>query len=130
MGASSYLSNELLDHVFKVGSFAQPTNLAISLHTADPGLTGASEVANANGYARVVHNAWDIAAAQATENTGIVTFAQATGSWGTVTYVGVWDSATYGGGNFLGGGALTESKAINNGDTAEFADGALDVSMS
>ena len=40
MGASTYLANNVLDHVLKTTAFAQPTNVYASLHSADPGTTG------------------------------------------------------------------------------------------
>lgn len=126
MPSSTYLGNKLLDHVFKVASFTVPTNLYVSLHSADPGLTGANELAAANGYARVNHNTWATAASKATSNSGSVTFGPATGSaWSAATHFGIWDASSAG--NFIAGGALTASKTIGVGDTGVFADGALDV---
>ncbi len=125
---SDYLENELLDHVLGTGAFAVPTDIYLSLHTtpctdAAPG----TEVATGS-YARTVMNAWDAGASRATENTNAITFPQATASWGTVTHVGIYDAVT--GGNYLGWSDLTVSRAIGNGDTAEFAAGDIDVSFS
>lgn len=128
-GISTYLGNELLDHVFKVGAaFGQPTNIAISLHTGDPGLTGANEHGATAAYARVVMNVWDVAASRATQNTNAITFAQATANYSAqITHFGLWDAASAG--NFLGGAALTTARTILSGDTPQFAAGALDVTM-
>lgn len=51
MALSAYLRDKLLDHVLKGAAFTQPTNVYISLHTSDPGTTGASECTGGS-YAR------------------------------------------------------------------------------
>lgn len=127
MGASTYLANSVVDHVLKTASFAQPTNIYASLHSADPATTGASELSG-GAYARVVHNTWNAASGGSATNSGTISFPQATADWTPTTHFGLWDAATAG--NFLGGGALDAAKTVLNGDTAEFASSALTVSMS
>jgi hypothetical protein len=102
------------------------TTAYVSLHTADPGDTGASEVSG-NGYTRVGPVAFTNAGNNPTvaSNSAIVTFAAATGSWGTVSHFGVWDAATVG--NFRGSGAVATPKAVGNGDTARFLANALTI---
>ena len=99
----------------------------VSLHTADPGDTGASEIATGS-YART-SAAFTNSGANPTvsSNNAIVTFPAATAAWGTVTHFGVWSASS--GGTFRGSGALTTSKAVNNGDTARFAVGALTITV-
>ncbi len=126
MGASTYLANNLLDHVLKTASFPQPTNVYASLHSADPGTTGASELSG-GAYARVQHNTWNAAASGSATNSGLITFPTATADWTQATHFGLWDASTAG--NFLGGGALDTAKTVQNGDTAEFADQALTATM-
>ena len=127
MGASTYLADNVLDHVLKTAAFAQPTNVYASLHSADPGTTGASELSG-SGYARVQHNAWNAAASGSATNNGVIAFAQATADWTQATHFGLWDAVTAG--NFLGGAVLDAAKTVLNGDTAEFADQATTASMS
>ena len=128
MSFSDYLENKLLDHVFKNTAFTQPANIYVALFTTAPNDTGGGTEVSGNGYARVLHNSWDVAAVGATENTGVVTFPQASGgNWGTVTHVGLFDASTVG--NMLAWGTLSVSKAVNDGDTAEFADGAIDITL-
>ena len=102
------------------------TTAYVSLHTADPGNTGTSEVSG-SAYARFGPVAFANAGNNPTvaSNSAIVTFPAATGSWGTVLYFGIWTAAT--GGNFLGSGALTTPKAVGNGDTARFIANALTI---
>jgi len=46
----------------------------------------------------------------------------------TVSHVGIWTADTAG--TYLGGGALSASKAVSAGDTFKIASGSFDVSLS
>jgi len=90
---------------------ATPTNTVthISLHTADPGSNGASEVTGGDpAYARVAVTEanWDAAA------NGEITLAADTPfdgpAGGDATHMGIWDGTT-----FLGGGAITGDTTFN-----------------
>jgi hypothetical protein len=122
MSISNYVENELLDAVFNNGSFAvaQPY---ISLHTADPSETGASEVSGGS-YARQ-SGSFTAASGGAVETDADIEFTSMPAV--TVTHVGVWDAAS--GGNFLWGGALSASKQVNAGDTFQIPSGDLDVTL-
>lgn len=78
----------------------------VSLHSATPGTTGASENANSGSYARQACT-WNVASAGAKTNSSSLTFSTL-GSV-AVTYFGTWSSATYGAGAYAIGGALTAS---------------------
>ena len=99
----------------------------VSLHTANPGNTGASEISTSGtGYARqsaTFTNSGNNPTTAA--NTGVVTYPEATSSWGTVTHFGLWTAAT--GGTFLGYSSLTAFKAIAAGDAARWNAGNLTV---
>jgi hypothetical protein len=122
MSISNYLEDELLDAVFSNGSFAVAT-CYISLHTADPGETGADECTGGS-YARQ-QAAFDTASGGATANTDQEEFTSMPAC--TITHVGVWDAVSSG--NFLWGGALSASKVVNSGDTVRIAAGDLDVTL-
>ena len=124
---SDHLENELLDHVLLTGPYTQPTHLYVALYTVAPTDAGGGTEVSGGSYARVQHDSWDVASGGASENTGAITFPQATGDWGTVVAVGIFDADT--GGNLLMWADLAASKAIDSGDTAEFADGELDVTL-
>lgn len=129
-GISDFLANELLDHVFNNGAYTVPTNLFVALATAviDDDDTGSTITEPAGGdYARVNHNTWDAAAAGVSQNTGIITFPPATGAWGTVSHGAILDASSAG--NLLFFGGLGASKAIGDGDTANFPDATLSVTM-
>ena len=102
------------------------TTCYVSLHTADPGDTGSSEVTG-GAYARQGPIAFTNAGNNPTvaSNSALLTFSQATAAWGTITHFGTWDAASAG--NFRGSGALTTPTPVNNGDTARFLVGSLTI---
>jgi hypothetical protein len=141
---SDYLEGQLVNHLFRTGTYTKPTVLAIALCTAavtdthTGALTGA-EVGNAGSYARLsgagTTNPLDANWAAAstgngtTSNLQTLTFTAATADWGTVTHVAITDNLTYGAGNVLFYGSLTTSKIVNNGDTFQFAVGQLSIQL-
>ena len=131
---SSYVADEVLDHIFGTGAVYTPeTNLYIALlkSTPDADNTGSdipSEITGA-GYARKVCNTWAAATGDpaATENTGPITFAQATADWGIVTHFAIVAKLTTG--EMIAWGKLSVARTISSGDTARFATGELDVTL-
>jgi hypothetical protein len=135
-GFSDYLEAAVLNHIFRTSTLAKPTNVYVSLHSADPGDTGTSELVSSGSYARVAVTSadasWSAPADSGTSkqiaNAASVTFPTPTIDWGTITHFGLWDAPTNG--NFLGGGALGTSRAVLSGDVApQFGIGALTVSL-
>jgi hypothetical protein len=102
------------------------TTAYVSLHTADPGTTGTSEVSG-GAYARQGPIAFTNSGNEPTvaSNSAILTYPAATAAWGTIGWFGIWTAATAG--TFQGSGAVTTPKAVNSGDTARFAAGALTI---
>lgn len=102
--ASAAAENAALNGLDGTGS----TNVIpyVSLHTGDPGTTGASENANSGSYARQACS-WNAASGGTKTNSSALTFA----TLGTVavSYFGTWSSATYGAGTYAIGGALNSS---------------------
>lgn len=98
----------------------------ISLHTADPGNTGASEVSGGS-YARQGPVTFANSGNNPTTagNSGVVEFPVATVSWGTVTHFGIWSASSAG--TFYGSGELDDSKLIDVNDIARFVADALTV---
>ena len=142
-GLSNYLEDELIKHLFRTGSFTKPTVLGFcSLTTAaidsDTGEFTAGtgvEVTNANAYARIDYPPLDAnwtatsGGDGQTDNAIAITFVQATGSWGTIVAMAITDNITHNAGNMLFHNALVTSRAIDNGDTAEYAIGAATVTF-
>ena len=90
----------------------------ISLHTADPGVSGTGEVTGGS-YARQSASFTNTGSNPTTAaNSGVVQFPQASASWGNITHFGIWSAVT--GGQFLGGAAVDVSKSIGIGDVARW----------
>lgn len=84
----------------------------ISLHTADPGSTGASEVTGGT-YARVA-TTWGAPSSGSSAGSEVTLNVPAST---TVTHWGLWSAAT--GGTFLFGGALAAPEAFGSAGTAK-----------
>lgn len=121
---SNFGETALVKHLTKETAYSPAATIYLALATSDPGeaATGASmnEVANSGSYARAAI-AFGAASSRRVTQSGAVTFPAATGSWGTVTHWAIVDSATYGAGNVLAYGALTNSKTIVSGNTPSIA---------
>jgi hypothetical protein len=102
------------------------TTAYVSLHTADPGNTGTSEVSG-GAYARVGPAAFVNTGSNPTvaSNSALLSFPSATAGWGAITYFGLWSAATAG--TFLGSGFLSGTTTVNNGDTTRFLVGSLTI---
>jgi hypothetical protein len=94
---------------------------SISLHTGDPGATGADEV-EGGSYSRQSVT-WGAASGGVKSNSGDLTFQIPGGT--TITHVGGWTS----GGTWRGGGALSASQAFASSGTYKIAAGDLDVTV-
>lgn len=125
----------IIDLFLRATAWTLPAALHVGLSTTTPTEAGANftePVGNNYGRVSKTRNGTEWASAVTGDptigdNATAVTFPTASGSWGTVTHFGLFDAVSAG--NLLFWGALTTSKAINNGDTAEFAIGALDVKL-
>ena len=133
MSFTDFLENELLDHVFAAAAFVAPVTTFIGLSTTTPADDGTNitEPPGGAAYARVskTNNLtnWPAAVGGLKENGTTVDFATATGAWGTVTHFFIADALV--GGNILASGVLTTPKTIDNGDTASFAVGDIDITL-
>ena len=132
---SDELENKLLDHAFGGGDYTREATLHFGLSSTDPGDDGQTATEPSTGsYARVAktNNATNFPAASAgaKSNGTAITFPTATGSWGALGYFVVWKHSTnHAAADFIGGGSLAASKTIDSGDTAEFAIGDFDITL-
>ena len=137
--ASDYLASGLFDHIFSDRTFSKPSNIAIALTSGvlNDSQTGATipEMANANGYARVPNasgaNFWTHHSNDGpADNKSTITFPQASADWdGTVSGVVLLDSKTYGQGNVLVWGYLSNPQQVLSGNEFKFNTGNLDISI-
>ncbi len=100
----AYLATLVADCIANGGSLGSVVPW-VSLHSADPGLTGANELTG-NAYARVNASvAFGAAVLGVVANDVAPEFPAATpAGWSAATHFGIWDAATVG--NFLYGGNL------------------------
>lgn len=87
-----------------------PSNRHISLHTADPGLTGTSEVTGGS-YARVATTWGSVASSSVTGSAVTINVPAGT----TITHWGVWSALSAG--TFIYGGALPASETFGSNGT-------------
>ena len=121
---SDYLENALLNHVLRNTAMTSPTTVYVALSTADPTDAGSGLAEpSGNGYARTAVT-FNAPSGGVCDNQA-VTFPAATGAWGTLTHFAIMDASS--GGNMLYHSPLNASKAVDDGDTAEFAAGDLTV---
>ena len=131
-GCSDYLSNKLIDFIFRGQAFSFPTPMYESLFTAAPSNAGGgTEVGGGANYGRIAVTGglvqWagtQVAGSTAastgtggtTSNNALITFGTPSGSWGTVGWMAEFDAAS--GGNLLFWAPLTSAKTINLGGSA------------
>ena len=116
-------AHKILNKILKNTDFTHPTGIRVSLHTDDPGATGANEVAGGD-YERKEPTLGG-PAAKVIANSDAMEWENMPAC--TVEYVGLWDTEATP--NFWWGGALTVSKTLGAGDTFRLAVGALTVTL-
>jgi hypothetical protein len=118
-GLSDYLSNRLIDLIWRAQAFSMPANGHHSLFTAAPTNAGGGTEVAGGSYARVsvpLNSAnWDLTGGLL-ENANTIQFANPTANWGTVLAAGIHDAAS--GGNLLFWQALVTPKSIAAGASA------------
>ena len=122
MSKSNYLENKALDHSLGTTSFTAPTATFLGLFTTDPAEDGSGTEISGNGYAREDINfgaASSGSASGPTSGDGAIEFTASGGDWRTVSHFAIFDALTSG--NMLYYGALTNSKAVSDGDSVRFA---------
>lgn len=126
--------NLAVSYLFSAAAVTRPTVWYISLHTADPGLTGANELTtgNAPGYVRVADTI-TVTGLSAT-NSAALTFGPASAAWAAATHMCVWDAST--GGRPLLTGQLLKTDlsgpntvTLGTGDTANFSPSSLTFTL-
>lgn len=137
MAFSQYLANNVLNWVKGSPFPTSLSNVFVSLHSANPGVTGTSadvtgSIKGTSARTQISSSAFSTVASASgggfeITNTGVVQFTTSAvnGTPITVTHFGLWDAST--GGNFLASGQLTSNVDVELGDTVQFNIGALAV---
>lgn len=124
-GISTYAGDQIIDWLTGLDNTPAVGTRYVSLHSDDPGYTGANEIAaGAHTYARKSLTG-SASASRASANTNLLQWLDMPAV--TVAYVGIWDALVAG--NFLWGGAMTVPKIPNAGDEFRIAIGDLDMTM-
>lgn len=124
MPMSTYAANKTLDFWLRGVAMVAPTAVYISLHTADPGNSGANEVSLVAWPAYIrkdpaaggaIATGWLAAAAKATTNLLDMLWPGNNGAGAiTITHFGIWDAPTAG--NFIIGDAITVPRTLQPTD--------------
>lgn len=112
---STFLAGKVIDHLLRNQAYTPPATVYLSLHTADPGLTGTNEVTGGSYIRQAI--ALTAASSSHTDNSGLISFTgmPAVAAPGVV-YAGLWDASTVG--NFLYGSPLTPAAQVTFACTA------------
>ena len=125
---SDHAENLILNFLMTSGTATRPTAWYVALYTVAPSDSGGGTEVSGNGYSRQTV-AWGTATGTGgtTDNTGVVSFTATGGNFGEIVAIGIHDASS--GGNLLWHGALSANKTVNDGDTLEFAAGAIDLTI-
>ena len=125
---SDHAENLILNFLMTSGTATRHTAWYVALYTVAPSDAGGGTEVSGNGYSRQTV-AWDTATGTGgtTDNTGAVSFTATGGNFGTIVAIGIHDASS--GDNLLWHGALSANKTVNDGDTLEFAAGAIDLTI-
>lgn len=124
MSLSTALKNTILDGLLNATNWTAPTAIWLSLHTADPGTTGASEGVDATYARQNVTAAFPAASSGSCANNVVIEYpALTTGE--TYTHYGLWSAVSAG--TFYHGGDIAPDKAVGAGEIPRFASGALTI---
>lgn len=130
-GMSDYLSNKVLDLIFRGEAFAPPANLHFALNTGAPSNAGGGVEVSGGGYGRVSYarslenfsgtqGAGTTSASSGTggkvSNNNAIQWGAPSGSWGAVGWIKVMDAAS--GGNLWFWAPTAAVKTVNAGGSS------------
>lgn len=125
MDLTTYLKNEIYDHVLRNASYTSPTTVYLALFTDATDDAGGGTEVSGGSYARQAV-AFDAPTDGVGSNTAAETFTNMPAV--TVTNAALYDASTAG--NMLMHGTLLSSKTVGAGDSLTFAIGDIDVTWS
>ena len=112
VGAAAATANSWLN-VLRGTTYTGVAGLFVQLHTADPGAAGTTAIS-----AVTTRNALTLNAASGGSCRLSTLASYSMTATETISHVSLWTASSAG--TFLASGALTASKAVNNGDTLTF----------
>ena len=123
---SDYLENKVLDHVFRNTAYTPAATVYLALFTTNCSDAARGTEVTGGGYSRQ-STAFGAAAAGSISNSALRSFTATGAAFGTVVCTGLEDAATAG--NELCFDPDFVDTAVNDGDTLQFAIGAVVVSL-
>ena len=133
-GICNTWANDFLDHIFKNDALIVPTNLYAGYSTANPADDASGLAAgepSGDGYARKLHNAYNVAAAKLADNDGAILHDAASGgAHGTITHFFISDNLTaQTEANIIFYGPLDSPLVIGDGDQLNWPTGDMDFEI-
>lgn len=122
---SDYLEDATLNYVFRNVGAPTSANVYLALYTVAPTDAGGGTEVSGAGYARQAVT-FGASSGGVIANTAPVSITASGGNFGDVVAIGVFDAAS--GGNMLAWASIT-SATINDGDTINFANGDIDITL-
>lgn len=123
---SNDLETKLINATLRATTYTSPAGAYIGLFTTDPTDAGSGTEVSTGGYARQLC-AFDAPTNGVTQNTALESFTASGASWGSITHIGIFDAVTTG--NLMYHTILDTARTVNDGDTLEFAIGAITVTL-
>jgi len=130
MNASNYLEEAIINHFFRNGNIASPSQHFLALYISEPTDYDTGTEIQGGSYQRqqISFTAPVQSNGKATtQNNAEIRFPVATSNWGTVTHFGVCTAQT--GGYLLAYAAVPLPKLIESGDEAKFNVNTLTVTI-
>ena len=124
VGLAPGVAQSILNALCRNVAWTQPANFYLKLHTADPGVAGATA---AFGDATRQAGTFSAAAADGTITTSADTNWTNLSAAGTITHVSFWSAST--GGVFLGSDDLAVPRTVAIGDNFSILAGDVDLSL-
>lgn len=112
-------ANALVSAEVRAISYTGPAVLYMSLHTADPGSSGASELSGGSYTRQQV--SFSAPSGGTASNAATLSFTGLPAA--TITHASLWDALTSG--NFRQSGALAAPQTVSAGNTLQFAAGGI-----
>lgn len=124
-GKNNFLKDTIINEVLRNTDYTPAATVYLALYTSAPTDSGGGTEVSGNGYARQAIAFDAPSPAGQTQNTDLESFTASGGNFGTIVAFSIHDALTVG--NFLYWGNLDTSRVINDGDTLEWAIGAVQV---
>ena len=119
--------NRILTWLLTTNSATRPTQWYVGLYSTgnQPSDSSAGTELSGNGYAR--QSVTFSVTGNSGTNSGSITFPTATASWGTITFAGIFDSAS--GGSLIAYSQLGASKVIDTNDILQISNNSLTLTL-